>query len=167
MSFKTAAASNGIVVHNIARILNGNTPTAGSGYDYGYHFRFYITLNNLDEDMLEFKLNNWTRVDNQNPMAVANNTKVIVTENGTSDYDNRQAVNLSNTNYHQISSECPSINYMDADNTLGGRQLYLDLFYKIPVGAQGVYGTSFGIRSSVMEITSDGGPQVLDYTTSC
>ncbi len=59
---------------------------------------------------------------------------------------------------------------MDADENLGGRQLYLDLFYKIPTGSQGVYTTSFGIQSSSRCIGNNGGPTLLEggvWQTSC
>ena len=47
ISFTTAAASDGIVVDSISRILNGNTPTPGGDYESGYHFRFNLTLNSI------------------------------------------------------------------------------------------------------------------------
>jgi len=34
---------------------------------------------------------------------------------------------------------------IDSDANLGGRQFYIDLFYKIPTGAGGVYSTTYGI----------------------
>lgn len=165
MSFKTAAAEDGIVVHSIARVLNNVDPVVGGTYANGYHFRFYLTINDLYEDRLEFKLNNWTRPDN-GTMNVANNTKVIATENGTSDYNAAAAVELTNTSYTTIAD----VWSMDADDALGGRQLYLDLFYKIPTGAQGVYTTSFGIQSSNRCIGNDGGPTLLQdgvWQTAC
>lgn len=79
MSFKTAAAEDGIVVHNIARILNNVDPVVGGNYSNGYHFRFYLTINDLYEHRLEFKLANWSRTDG-GTMAVANNTRVEVSE---------------------------------------------------------------------------------------
>lgn len=102
-------------------------------------------------------------------MEVDDNTRVVLTENGTDDYDHADVVTLSDTDYHDISDlgNCEFITDLDADSTLGGRQLYLDLFYQIPNNAAGVYGTSFGIRSSELNPGSTDGPQILDYTTSC
>gem|GEM_PF-2295646 len=164
MSFKTAAAEDGIVVHSIARVLNNVDPVVGGTYANGYHFRFYLTINALWEDRLEFKLANWSRTDG-GTMAVANNTKVIVSEQGTGDY-NATGTTLTNTSYTTIADVWD----MDADQNLGGRQLYLDLFYKIPTGSQGVYTTSFGIQSSNRCIGNDGGPTLLEggvWQTAC
>jgi hypothetical protein len=143
MSFRTAVAGDGIVVHSISRVLNGNTPTAGSGYDFGYHFRFNFTINNLSHSLLEFKLADWTRTDNNNSMAVANNAKVAVSATGVNNHT-QATTTLTSTDYVYLGD----VYTMDADPTLGGRQLYLDLFYQIPVGAQGIYSTSYGIIAS-------------------
>lgn len=142
MSFKTASDDSGIIVHSISRILNGNDVLANNNYDNGYHFRFYITINDLYEHLLEFKLNNWSQSDGDT-MAVANNTTVVVSEAGTSDYG--YGTTLTDTNYTTVDSNVGDI---DADQTLGGRQLYLDLFYKIPSGSAGVYSTSYGIKAT-------------------
>ena len=80
MSFKTASASDGIKVNAIERILNGTTPTPGAGYASGYHFRFDITVNDMSRDTLQFKLSN--RSNAASTMAVANNTKIVVSEDG-------------------------------------------------------------------------------------
>lgn len=142
MSFKTAADDSGIIVHSISRILHGNDVLANNNYDNGYHFRFYITINDLYEHLLEFKLNNWSQSDGDT-MAVANNTTVVVSEAGTSNYG--YGTTLTSTNYTTVDSNVGDI---DADQTLGGRQLYLDLFYKIPSGSAGVYSTSYGIKAT-------------------
>lgn len=162
MSFKTAAAEDGIVVHNIARILNNVDPVVGGNYSNGYHFRFYLTINDLYEHRLEFKLANWSRTDG-GTMAVANNTRVEVSEEWTNDYDD--ITTLTNTDYTIVDSNVTDI---DADTTLGGRQLYLDLFYKIPTGAQGVYTTSFGIKATNLCPWSEGWLTPLESRqTSC
>lgn len=162
MSFKTAAAEDGIIVNNIARVLNNVDPVVGGNYSNGYHFRFYLTINDLWEDRLEFKLANWARTDG-GTMAVANNTKVIVSEQGTGNY-NATGTTLTNTSYTTIGN----VWNIDADQNLGGRQLYLDLFYKIPTGSQGVYTTSFGIQSSNRCIGNDGWPVILEsWQTAC
>ncbi|MFA5748188.1 MAG: hypothetical protein WC872_03710, partial [Candidatus Absconditabacterales bacterium] len=137
VSFTTAKSSSGMIVHSIDRISNSG-PTVAGDYSNGYHFRFYLTINSLAETLLQFKLAN--RSNGATAMATADNALVKVSENGTDDYST--GTTLTGTSYTTISGNISSI---DHDITLGGRQVYIDLFYKIPSGAGGVYTTTYGI----------------------
>ncbi len=141
MSFKTASAANGIIVNSLQRVLNETDPTVNGDYSNGYHFRFGITINNLLETELQFKLANrskWT----SDYMLVNSNTRIRATANGTNDYTT--GTTLTGTSYTVIDTDVSDI---DNDSNLWGRQLYLDMFYKIPSNAAGVYTTTYGIRT--------------------
>ena len=154
VSFKTAAASDGIVVDSISRILDGSTPTPGGDYASGYHFRFNLTVNNIWNDTLNFKLADWS--NGVNTMAVANNTKIFVSQDGvdSADYDyeptyaGTQSATLTWSNVYSSDLE---IYHIDADNNKWGKQIVLDMFYKIPSWAQGIFSTSYGIQVSSNE----------------
>jgi hypothetical protein len=75
MVFTTSTADTGIEVHSIDRVMHDNEVLPNNTYANGYHFRFYVTLNAMEERNLQFKLNNRSRVDGE-IMQVANNTKV-------------------------------------------------------------------------------------------
>lgn len=149
ISFTTAAATDGIVVDSLTRILNGSTPTAGGGYASGYHFRFNLTINDILMDTLNFKLADWS--NSATTMAVANNTKVYVSTNGIDNpnYDllspGRDVATLTGSNVY---SSDMHINNLDANTSKWGKQVTLDMFYKIPTGAQGIFSTSYGIKVS-------------------
>jgi len=70
-------------VHSIDRISTSG-PTVGGTYANGYHFRFYVTANDLTEHEIQFKLAN--RTNGATTMATASNALARVTEDGTSDY---------------------------------------------------------------------------------
>jgi hypothetical protein len=144
ISFTTASAANGIVVTSQQRILNGNDPTVWGWYASWYHFRFGVTINNLNEIDLQFKLAN--RSNGASTMAVANNALVKVTANGTNDYSTW--ITLTGTSYTDIDT---NISDLDNNTNLWWRQIYIDLFYKIPTGAGGVYTTTYGINADSVE----------------
>ena len=145
ISFKTASANNGIMVNSITRILNGNTPTAWGDYTSGYHFRFNITVNDIYKDTLNFKLAD--RSNSASTMAVANNTKIVVSGNGVST-DTEWTVNTTDIlTGADIYSKDMDIYNMDSDSNLWGSQIMLDMFYKIPTGSQWIFSTSYGIQA--------------------
>lgn len=116
-----------MVVHSIDRISNDG-PTVAGDYSNGYHFRFYATIYSLTETLLQFKLAD--RSNGSTSMAANANALVKVSADGTNDYST--GTTLTGTSYTTISS---NISALDHDTTLGGRQVYVDLFYKIPSGA--------------------------------
>lgn len=138
VSFTTAKAASGISVNSLERIVT--SPVAWWGYISGYHFRFYLTINSLTENLIKFKLAD--RSNGASTMAASTNSLVRVSEGGTNDYST--GVTLTGTAYTTISSD---ISALDHDVTLWWRQVYLDLFYKIPTGAWGVYTTTYGIST--------------------
>lgn len=111
LTFTTAKASDGMIVHSIDRVSN-NGPTVGGDYSNGYHFRFYITINDLTETLLQFKLAN--RSNGATTMAAANNSLLRVTEGGTNDYSTGTTLVGADT-YTTISSD---ISALDHDATL-------------------------------------------------
>ncbi len=147
-TFKTSTATSGLVVNNVERILNNNDVTVGGNYSNGYHFRFQVTANNYTEENLKFKLADWS--NGVTTMPVANNTKVVVTENGTDDYAhaNIKTLILSDT-YTELSADISAI---DGDDTLGGRQFVIDVFYQIPTGSEGVHSSKYGIKTESGEL---------------
>jgi hypothetical protein len=100
----------------------------------------------MEERNLQFKLNNRSRVDGE-IMQVANNTKVWVSIEGIHNHTGAD-VTLSSDDYTNIDD----VDGMDADPSKWWRQLYIDVFYKIPTDAEGVYSTSYGIRSEEIDI---------------
>jgi hypothetical protein len=98
-----------------------------------------VTVNDLAETELQFKLANWTNW--ATTMATADNALVRVTENGTSDYSTWTTLTVADT-YTTLDSDVSDI---DTDANRWGRQVYIDLFYKIPSGAGWVYSTTYGI----------------------
>ncbi len=146
-SFNTQSltgAADGIVVNSVARILNGTTPTAGGTYTNGYHFRFNLTINDSSKDTLNFKLSDWS--NSLATMAVANNTKVVVSANGVAtDTDGTTGTTAILTGADRYSSNL-NINGMDRDTSTRGKQLMADMFYKIPTWAQGIFSTMYGIQ---------------------
>jgi len=141
MAFKTAAASTGIVVNSISRIPHGNPVVAGD-FTNGYHFRFNVTANSLTETGASLKLADWSNTVGS--LAIAGNTKMVVSQDGVADYatGSGSAVDVTNAYGTDV-----NINSMDADVNTGGRQFTIDVFYKIPVGAAGAYSTSYGIQT--------------------
>lgn len=156
VSFTTASASDGIIVDSISRILNGNTPTPGGDYESGYHFRFNLTLNDIFADTLNFKLADWS--NSATTTAVANNTKIYVSENGidSANHEN-QLANFDPQNHADYFttltgadtySEDLYIYHLDSDSSKWGNQIILDMFYKIPTWAQGIFSTNYGIKTT-------------------
>ena len=144
ISFKTATASDGIKVNSIERILNGNNPTPGWDYTNGYHFRFDITVNNMFRDTLKFKLAN--RSNSVNTMEVASKTEIFVSEEGIDSRITTWTILTAADTY----SSGMSISALDADSNLWGKQLMLDMFYKIPAWSQGIFSTSYGMQASTV-----------------
>jgi hypothetical protein len=139
MSFRTAASATGIAITGISQIPHG-TPVVGGDYTNGYHFRFNVTANNLTETGATFKLADWSNT--ATTLAVSGNAKMVISQDGVSDYATGSGSAVAVTNAYGTAVNIAS---MDADTTTGGRQFSIDLFYKIPVGAAGVYSTSYGI----------------------
>ncbi|MFA7717168.1 MAG: hypothetical protein WC875_00445, partial [Candidatus Absconditabacterales bacterium] len=139
-TIETALSNDGIIIDSIKRIYDAD-PVAGGGYASGYHFRFGITLNDWAETLLQFKLAN--RSNGYSSMDAANNTLVRVSKNGTSDYSTGTTLLTADT-YTTVDNDISDI---DSKRQIGGRQVYLDLFYKIPSGAGGVYTTTYGINA--------------------
>ncbi|HBB04143.1 TPA: hypothetical protein DCZ39_04600 [Patescibacteria group bacterium] len=111
LEFKTAKTSSGIEIHSIDRISTSG-PTVGGTYANGYHFRFYVTANDLTEIELQFKFAN--RTNGATTMATADNTLLRVTENGTNDYSTGTTLTLADT-YTTLSSDISAI---DSDSNL-------------------------------------------------
>ena len=157
LSFTTAAASDGIVVNSINRILDGSTPTPGGGYASGYHFRFNLTINNMLNTILNFKLADWS--NSLTTMAVANNAKIYVSQNGVNSADDpgyqpdsyspsyRSISSTTLTDANVYSSDL-ALYGIDADGNKWGRQVVLDMFYQIPTWSQGIFSTSYGIQAT-------------------
>ena len=155
ISFTTASASDGIVVDSISRILNGSTPTPGGDYESGYHFRFNLTLNSIWDDTLNFKLADWS--NSATTMPVANNTKIFVSENGVSSANDMIPVDYNPSGFASryttltgadSYSDDLDIYGMDANSSKWGNQIVLDMFYKIPLWAEGIFSTNYGIKTS-------------------
>jgi len=142
-TFKTAASDTGIVVNSVNRILNGNTPTPGWDYGSWYHFRFALTVNDMNKDVLKFKLANWS--NSVTTMATANNTKIVLSADGV---DTHNAWTLSTTltaaDTYSIGMD---ISALDADPSEWGKQIIIDMFYKIPAWSQWIFSTSYGIQA--------------------
>ena len=80
-------------------------------------------------------------------MAVANNTKIVVSGNGVST-DTEWTVNTTDIlTGADIYSKDMDIYNMDSDSNLWGSQIMLDMFYKIPTGSQWIFSTSYGIQA--------------------
>ncbi len=141
MAFKTAAANTGIVVNSIARIPHG-TPVVAGDFTNGYHFRFNVTANSLTETGASLKLADWSNT--VGTLAIAGNTKMVVSQDGVADYATASGSAVDVTNAYGTNV---SISAFDADVNTGGRQFTIDLFYKIPTGAAGAYSTSYGIQT--------------------
>ena len=144
--FSTTACSSstGITVNSISRILNGNNPTPWWDYTSGYHFRFDLTINNTGENTLKFKLAN--RSNSVTTMETANNTKIVVSENGVSS-DTEWAIKTTLTAADTY-SDALNIAGMDSDADKQGDQIILDMFYKIPAWSQWTFSTSYGIQAT-------------------
>ncbi|MDD2565883.1 MAG: Ig-like domain-containing protein [Candidatus Gracilibacteria bacterium] len=138
---KTALSQSGLVINKIESIL-GNSPVVGGDFSNGYHFRFHITANNLSETGVTLKLADWTNGNSILPIAPY--TLMSVSANGFNDYSSASGSTIAVTNAYGALQNISSI---DSDSNLGGRQCIIDLFYKIPVGAQGNYGTTYGIKT--------------------
>ena len=153
---KTASSKHGIIVKNISRLGNDDTDVAANNtYASGYHYRFDLTINDLNKDTLRFKLADWS--NSLTTMAVANNTKVFVSEDGVNAYDytgvesNSTTLTGSNTYSNALPmyyTDDWNTYGMDAEGDVGGRQVMLDIFYKIPTWSQGIFSTSYGIQAS-------------------
>ena len=139
MSFKTAASNSGIAITNIARIPHGD-PVVSGDYTNGYHFRFAVTANSFSQTGASFKLADWS--NGIGTLAAATNTRMVVSQDGVADYATGSGSAVDVTNSYGSSV---SVNGMDADASTGGRQFFIDVFYKIPAGAGGSYSTSYGI----------------------
>lgn len=144
VSFATATDSGSIIINSINRILDGSTPTAWGWYASGYHFRFNITVNNILRNILNFKLAN--RSNSLTTMEVANNTKVFASKDGVATYD---AAGSSGTlTAADTYSSDLDISHIDGNLNAWGHQVVLDMFYKIPTWAQGIFSTSYGIQAT-------------------
>jgi hypothetical protein len=76
-------------------------------------------------------------------MDAANNTLVRVSKNWTSDYSTWTTLLTADT-YTTVDNDISDI---DSKRQIWWRQVYLDLFYKIPSGAGWVYTTTYGINA--------------------
>jgi len=143
-TFTTASCSSTGINVTVSRILNGNTPIAWWDYISGYHFRFNLTVNDIN-DRLRFKLSD--RSNSVTTMAASGNTKVVVSENGV-DLDTQWTTGTTATlTGPDIYSSNLNIYNMDREIGVRGRQLYLDMFYKIPLWSQWIFSTSYGIQA--------------------
>ena len=140
MSFRTASSDTGIAVTRIDRIVNDLT--VGGDYTSGYHFRFYVTDNSLTETGVSLKLADWT--NGSSSLAIASNSVLAVSANGYDTYTDASGSTVAVTNTYDTYTDISSL---DSDTTTGGRQFVVDVFYKIPSSASGVYSTSYGIRT--------------------
>ena len=140
MTFTTATADTGIVVTRVDRVMN--SLTVGGDYSSGYHFRFYVTDNSLTETGVSLKLADWS--NGVSGLAIADNTQAAISANGFDTYASASGSTVAVTNGYTTFSDMSSI---DADPSSGGRQLVIDVFYKIPSSASGVYSTSYGIET--------------------
>ncbi|MDD2917341.1 MAG: hypothetical protein PHH70_05870, partial [Candidatus Gracilibacteria bacterium] len=136
---KTATTGTGIIVTNISRIPHGDIGV-GADYGSGYHFRFAVTANNLLESGASLKLADWS--NGLSTLSVSGNAQLAVSANGYSDYASATGALVNVTNSYGTFQNIAAI---DADETLGGRQFVIDVFYKVPTGAAGAYSTSYGI----------------------
>jgi hypothetical protein len=143
-TFTTAACSSTGINVTVSRILNGNTPIAWWDYISGYHFRFSLTVNDIN-NTLRFKLSD--RSNSVTTMAASGNTKVVVSENGV-DLDTQWTTGTTAilTGADTYSSNL-NISNMDREIGIRGKQLYLDMFYKIPLWSQWIFSTSYGIQA--------------------
>ncbi len=140
MTFRTASADTGVSVTRIDRIVNDLT--VGGDYTSGYHFRFYVTDNSLTETGVSLKLADWT--NGSSGLAITSNTVLAVSANGYDTYAAASGSTVAVTNTYDTYVDMSSF---DSDTTTGGRQFVVDIFYKIPSTASGVYSTSYGIKT--------------------
>jgi hypothetical protein len=142
LSFKTASAATGIAITSISRIPHGD-PVVGADYGSGYHFRFHVTAYDTSETNVAFKLADWS--NGSTTLAALNNTKMVLSQNGVADYATGSGNAIAVTTTYGSTG---SVAGYDADPSTGGRQFVIDVFYKIPTGAAGIYSTSYGISTT-------------------
>jgi hypothetical protein len=140
-TIKTATTNTGIAITNLSRISHGDV-SVGADYGSGYHFRFAVTANNLTESGASLKLADWS--NGASTIAIAANTKLAISASG---YDSYAAATGSLVDVTNNYGNLQNISGIDSDDTIGGRQFIIDVFYKIPTGAAGAYSTSYGIKT--------------------
>jgi hypothetical protein len=141
ITFKTSTSNTWIVVNNIQRVIHGDV-AVWADYGSGYHFRFTVTANNMSETGATFKLADWT--NGLSTIAVSWNTKIAISTEWYADY---AAATWSLVDITNNFGTLQSVNSIDADETVWGRQFTIDLFYKIPTWAGWAYTTSYGIKT--------------------
>ncbi len=134
MSFTTALASTGLSVDSIQAIKS--YATADDTYANGWKWKFNVTLNDLNEDKLALKFDQW--ISGSSTLDAANNMRYSVDDATWTDI-------TANGMYPTTDIDVSGV---DNDTSTGGRQVTVYVEMKVPAGTTGgSYSTSYGVRA--------------------
>ncbi len=137
---KTSSSESWLVVNKIESVLRGD-PVVGWSFENWYHFRFFVTANNLSESWVTLKLGDWSNWASTLP--IASNTLMSISANWISSFNSATWSVWVTNSYWAFQS----IGSIDSNPELWWRQFIIDLFYKIPAWAQWVYWTTYWIKT--------------------
>jgi hypothetical protein len=149
--FTTARGADGLYTDSIILVKSTAKYDALNPWTNGWHFQFKMTADDVSEQYLRMKLDNW--ISGTNTLATSTNTKILVTGNGQSNpAEGTIEAGTGVTTTYGTGTTIDISGVGDNNPTAAGKQFVVDLFVKIPSGqAGGAYSTSYGLANQAAD----------------